>query len=164
MPHHRKRVRETVHMHVSGTRSHGARIRISGRVARVQGVQQLSGAHVQATDLRASDFTDPCGAFPRRRDGRFTGFTNLDRGYEHIEEKLANLGLIYADKRMRCCESFKAKPCQKGGSYKKDFRNRCACKAIPTVAVRVRFPQRRFFRSHAGSRQETRALRHGNSR
>ena len=41
-------------MHVQELVRMGARIRVSGRTAQVEGVEKLSGAHVQATDLRAS--------------------------------------------------------------------------------------------------------------
>lgn len=78
-------------MHVQELVRMGARIRISGRVARVQGVKQLSGAHVQATDLRASASLILAG-LSAKGVTEIHRVYHLDRGYEHIEEKLANLG------------------------------------------------------------------------
>lgn len=78
-------------MHVQELVRMGARIRISGRVARVQGVKRLSGAHVQATDLRASASLILAG-LSAKGVTEIHRVYHLDRGYEHIEEKLANIG------------------------------------------------------------------------
>jgi UDP-N-acetylglucosamine 1-carboxyvinyltransferase len=82
-------------MHVQELVRMGAAIRVSGRSAFVQGVEKLSGAHVQATDLRASACLILAGLAA-------TGTTevhrvyHLDRGYERIEEKLSSLGAVIA--------------------------------------------------------------------
>jgi UDP-N-acetylglucosamine 1-carboxyvinyltransferase len=69
----------------------GASIRVSGRTAVVDGVEKLSGAHVQATDLRASASLILAGL---AADGvtEIHRVYHLDRGYEGIEEKLSGLG------------------------------------------------------------------------
>ncbi len=78
-------------MHVQELVRMGADIRVSGRSAVVRGVNSISGAHVQATDLRASASLLIAGLAAE-------GVTHvhrvyhLDRGYERIEEKLARLG------------------------------------------------------------------------
>jgi len=78
-------------MHVQELVRMGARIRVAGRTAMVEGVRKLSGAHVQATDLRASASLILAGLAAE-------GITevhrvyHLDRGYERIEAKLADLG------------------------------------------------------------------------
>jgi UDP-N-acetylglucosamine 1-carboxyvinyltransferase len=78
-------------MHVQELVRMGARIRVSGKIAGVQGVRELSGAHVQATDLRASASLILAGLAAK-------GITeihrvyHLDRGYEGMVEKLSNLG------------------------------------------------------------------------
>ncbi len=78
-------------MHVQELVRMGARIRVSGKIAGVQGVKELSGAHVQATDLRASASLILAGLAAK-------GITeihrvyHLDRGYEGIVTKLDDLG------------------------------------------------------------------------
>ncbi|MBF0497157.1 MAG: UDP-N-acetylglucosamine 1-carboxyvinyltransferase [Deltaproteobacteria bacterium] len=78
-------------MHVSELRRMGADIVVEGRNAIVRGQKGLSGAPVMATDLRASASLVLAGLVA-------TGTTeisrvyHLDRGYEHIEKKLAALG------------------------------------------------------------------------
>jgi UDP-N-acetylglucosamine 1-carboxyvinyltransferase len=69
----------------------GADIRLEGNRAIVQGVKTLSGAPVMATDLRASVSLILAGLVA---DGvtEVTRIYHLDRGYEHIEKKLGQLG------------------------------------------------------------------------
>jgi UDP-N-acetylglucosamine 1-carboxyvinyltransferase len=69
----------------------GADIRLEGNRAVVQGVKTLSGAPVMATDLRASVSLILAGLVA---DGvtEVTRIYHLDRGYEHIEKKLSQLG------------------------------------------------------------------------
>jgi UDP-N-acetylglucosamine 1-carboxyvinyltransferase len=69
----------------------GANVAIEGNTVIVRGVEQLTGAPVMATDLRASASLVLAGL-------RATGTTivdriyHIDRGYERIEEKLGQLG------------------------------------------------------------------------
>ena len=78
-------------MHVPELVRMGAEIRISGRTATVSGVKRLSGAHVQATDLRASASLILAGL---GADGvtEVHRVYHLDRGYDRIVEKLSALG------------------------------------------------------------------------
>lgn len=78
-------------MHVQELRRLGADIDIDGATAVVKGVPRLSGATVMATDLRASASLVIAGLVA---DGVTTleRVYHLDRGYEHMEHKLAQLG------------------------------------------------------------------------
>lgn len=69
----------------------GARIRTEGRTAIIKGVQKLSGAHVEATDLRSGASLVIAGL---AAEGRTVigGIRNVDRGYERLELKLTSLG------------------------------------------------------------------------
>ncbi|HSQ03843.1 MAG TPA: UDP-N-acetylglucosamine 1-carboxyvinyltransferase [Burkholderiales bacterium] len=78
-------------MHVLEMQRLGADIEISGNAAVVRGVKKLQGATVMATDLRASASLVIAGLVA---EGETTvdRIYHLDRGYECIEEKLAQLG------------------------------------------------------------------------
>jgi UDP-N-acetylglucosamine 1-carboxyvinyltransferase len=78
-------------MHVSELNRMGANIQKDGHTAVVEGPTGLSGAKVMATDLRASACLVLAGLVA---DGQTTieRVYHLDRGYEHIEEKLAGIG------------------------------------------------------------------------
>jgi UDP-N-acetylglucosamine 1-carboxyvinyltransferase len=78
-------------MHAQELVRMGADIKVSGRTAGVKGVRALSGAHVQATDLRASASLVLAGL---AADGitQVHRVYHLDRGYDQIEGKLAQLG------------------------------------------------------------------------
>jgi UDP-N-acetylglucosamine 1-carboxyvinyltransferase len=78
-------------MHVQELVRMGAQIRVSGRTALVNGVEKLSGAHVQATDLRASASLILAG-LAAEGTTEIHRVYHLDRGYERIEEKLSRLG------------------------------------------------------------------------
>ena len=69
----------------------GANIEVEGGVARVTGVDQLKGAPVMATDLRASVSLILAG-LAAEGETMVNRVYHLDRGYEQIEEKLGNLG------------------------------------------------------------------------
>lgn len=78
-------------MHVQELLRLGAQIRIDGHTAMVQGVSQLTGATVMATDLRASAGLVIAGLVA---DGEtlIDRIYHLDRGYEQMEKKLSALG------------------------------------------------------------------------
>lgn len=78
-------------MHALEMQRLGADIEISGNTATVRGVAKLQGATVMATDLRASASLVIAGLVA---EGETTvdRIYHLDRGYECIEEKLAQLG------------------------------------------------------------------------
>ncbi len=78
-------------MHVNELVRLGANIQIDGKVAMVEGVPQLSGATVMATDLRASASLVIAGLVA---DGEtiVDRIYHLDRGYDRMEVKLRALG------------------------------------------------------------------------
>jgi len=78
-------------MHALEMQRLGADIEISGNTAVVHGVRQLQGANVMATDLRASASLVIAGLVAEG-ETRIDRIYHLDRGYECIEEKLAQLG------------------------------------------------------------------------
>lgn len=69
----------------------GAKIKVDGRTAVINGVDSLSGAKVSATDLRAGAAFIIAGLIA---DGvtEVDSITHIDRGYQNIEKKLSNLG------------------------------------------------------------------------
>lgn len=69
----------------------GANIRVEGKLAIVDGVDKLSGAHVRATDLRAGAAMIIAGLMA---DGvtEITDVYHIDRGYENFEQKFIRLG------------------------------------------------------------------------
>ncbi len=78
-------------MHVQEMQRMGADIRLEGNTAVVTGVERLSGAPVMATDLRASASLVLAG-LAAEGDTHVNRIYHIDRGYERIEEKLAQLG------------------------------------------------------------------------
>jgi UDP-N-acetylglucosamine 1-carboxyvinyltransferase len=77
--------------HVAELKRMGADIQIEGRSAIVKGVPKLSAAPVMATDLRASASLILAGLAAEGQTV-VSRIYHLDRGYEHIEEKLSALG------------------------------------------------------------------------
>ncbi len=69
----------------------GARIKVEGRTAVVQGVEKLQGAQVKASDLRAGAALIIAGLIA---DGvtEICNANYIDRGYEEIENKLVSVG------------------------------------------------------------------------
>ena len=91
------RIRETIFenrfMHVQELARFGARIRLDNDVAIVTGVNTLKGAPVMATDLRAS----ACliiAALAAEGETLVNRVYHLDRGFEHLEQKLAGCGAV----------------------------------------------------------------------
>jgi UDP-N-acetylglucosamine 1-carboxyvinyltransferase len=78
-------------MHVQELRRLGANIDIEGNTAMVHGVDALTGATVMATDLRASASLVIAGLVAEG-ETVIDRIYHLDRGYEHIEERLGLLG------------------------------------------------------------------------
>jgi len=89
------RITETIFenrfMHVLELQRLGARISIEGNTAVVEGIPRLAGAPVMATDLRASASLVVAGLVA---DGEtiVDRIYHLDRGYEKMETKLAQVG------------------------------------------------------------------------
>ncbi len=78
-------------MHVDELKRMGADIKIDGRSAIIQGVDNLMSAPVKATDLRAGAALVLAGLVS---DGvtEIGDVYHIDRGYDNIEEKLTKLG------------------------------------------------------------------------
>jgi UDP-N-acetylglucosamine 1-carboxyvinyltransferase len=78
-------------MHVEEFRRMNGDIKIEGRSAIINGPNQLQGAEVAATDLRAGAALTIAGLVA---DGvtRITGLEHIDRGYVDFAEKLRGLG------------------------------------------------------------------------
>src|SRR3990172_8136316 len=78
-------------MHVYELQRMGASIDMEGNTAIVRGVDKLKGAPVMATDLRASASLALAGLVAEG-ETIVDRIYHIDRGYECIEEKLAQLG------------------------------------------------------------------------
>ena len=78
-------------IHVSELQRMGADITVSGTTAVVRGSRGLTGAPVMATDLRASASLILAG-LAARGTTEISRVYHIDRGYECIEKKLAQLG------------------------------------------------------------------------
>lgn len=78
-------------MHVQELRRMGANVELQGNTAISRGVKQLTAAPVMATDLRASASLILAGLVARGNT-IVDRIYHIDRGYDHIEEKLACLG------------------------------------------------------------------------
>ena len=78
-------------MHVGELKRLGADIRLEGNSAVINGVKELCGAPVMATDLRASASLVLAGLVARGVT-EISRVYHLDRGYENMEEKLSKLG------------------------------------------------------------------------
>jgi UDP-N-acetylglucosamine 1-carboxyvinyltransferase len=89
------RITETIFenrfMHVLELQRLGANIAIEGNTAVVQGVDHLAGAPVMATDLRASACL-VVAALAAQGETLIDRIYHLDRGYEAMEVKLAQVG------------------------------------------------------------------------
>lgn len=78
-------------MHVPELVRMGANIKIDGRIAVIEGVKNLTGCEVKATDLRAGAAMILAGLVS---DGttEISDIYHIDRGYLNIEEKFRKLG------------------------------------------------------------------------
>jgi UDP-N-acetylglucosamine 1-carboxyvinyltransferase len=89
--------------HIGELNRMGARIRKDGQTAVIQGVKELQGASVMASDLRASAAL-VLAALVAKGTTRIDRVYHIDRGYEKIEQKLAAVGAdierIKADRPM----------------------------------------------------------------
>src|SRR5216683_301332 len=79
------------YMHVAELKRMGAHVDLEGPTAVIQGVDHLFGAPVMASDLRASAALVLAGL---KADGitDVSRVYHIDRGYEHLDEKLSELG------------------------------------------------------------------------
>jgi UDP-N-acetylglucosamine 1-carboxyvinyltransferase len=79
------------YMHVAELKRMGAQVHLEGATAVIDGVNGLLGAPVMASDLRASAALVLAGL---KADGitEVSRVYHIDRGYEHLDEKLSELG------------------------------------------------------------------------
>ena len=78
-------------MHVQELQRMGADIKLESNTAICTGTKKLTGAPVMATDLRASASL-VVAALVAEGDTLVDRIYHIDRGYDHIEEKLSQLG------------------------------------------------------------------------
>jgi UDP-N-acetylglucosamine 1-carboxyvinyltransferase len=78
-------------MHVHELQRMGAQIKLEGNTAICTGSENLTGAPVMATDLRASASLVLAGLIAEG-ETLVDRIYHIDRGYQNIEEKLASLG------------------------------------------------------------------------
>ncbi|MGI6358741.1 MAG: UDP-N-acetylglucosamine 1-carboxyvinyltransferase [Bacillota bacterium] len=69
----------------------GAKVRIDGRTAIIEGVPKLTGAEVKGTDLRAAAAL-LISAISAQGESIVEGFEHADRGYERLDLKFRALG------------------------------------------------------------------------
>src|ERR1044072_8083699 len=79
------------YMHVAELKRMGAHMQLEGASAIIQGVDRLFGAPVMASDLRASAALVLAG-FEAEGRTEVSRVYHIDRGYEHLDEKLSELG------------------------------------------------------------------------
>ena len=86
-----EKIFENRFMHAPELIRMGARIDVQGGHATVRGVEKMKGAPVMATDLRASVSLILAG-LAAEGETQVNRVYHLDRGYEHVEEKLGAVG------------------------------------------------------------------------
>lgn len=84
---------ENRYRHVNELERMGARIKVSGRVAVVEGVCKLHGARVFATDLRGGAAM-VIAALAAEGSSVIGDIEHIDRGYERIEDVLSAVGVL----------------------------------------------------------------------
>ncbi|MEF9934307.1 MAG: UDP-N-acetylglucosamine 1-carboxyvinyltransferase [Clostridium sp.] len=77
--------------HIGELQKMGAIGEVDGKIAKITGVEGLTGAEVEATDLRAGAAMVVAGLVASGTT-KVTNLVHVDRGYEHIEDKLTALG------------------------------------------------------------------------
>ena len=82
---------ESRYKHVGELLRLGANIKVEGRVAVIEGVPRLSGAPVEAADLRGGGALVVAGLASRGAT-EVSGVRYIDRGYENLERSFAQLG------------------------------------------------------------------------
>lgn len=82
---------ENRYKHVGELNRMGANIKVEGRMAVVEGVKQLFGAKVLATDLRAAACLT-IAALIAHGESTVSGVKYINRGYENFENNLKSIG------------------------------------------------------------------------
>lgn len=77
--------------HVDELKRMGTKIRVEGRTAIIEGIENLSGAPVQSYDLRAGAALIIAGLAAAGHT-EVSGIEHVDRGYERVDKKLGALG------------------------------------------------------------------------
>ncbi len=77
--------------HVGELRRMGADIKVEGQSAIIKGVEKLSGAHIEASDLRAGASL-VLASLAAENGTVIENIHHIDRGYERIEHKYNSLG------------------------------------------------------------------------
>jgi UDP-N-acetylglucosamine 1-carboxyvinyltransferase len=77
--------------HIQELNRMGAKIRLEGRVAVIQGVSKLTGCNVEASDLRAGAALVLAG-LAAKGETVIRNIKYIDRGYEELERRLVALG------------------------------------------------------------------------
>lgn len=78
-------------LHMGELKRMGANVRIDGRTSVVEGVEHLSGAAVNALDLRGGAALVIAG-MAAKGDTCISGVEHIERGYENLVEKLQRIG------------------------------------------------------------------------
>lgn len=78
-------------LHINELNRMGAKIKIDGRTSVIEGVKNLTGAHVNAFDLRGGAALVLAGLVANG-ETRISGIDHIKRGYENLDEKLRSLG------------------------------------------------------------------------
>ncbi|PPI86546.1 UDP-N-acetylglucosamine 1-carboxyvinyltransferase [Candidatus Pantoea edessiphila] len=89
----RENIFENRFMHIPELIRMGAKAKINNNIITFQGVKSLSGTKVVATDLRSSASLVLAGCIAKGTT-IIDQIFHIDRGYEHIEVKLASIGAI----------------------------------------------------------------------
>ncbi|UZW67023.1 UDP-N-acetylglucosamine 1-carboxyvinyltransferase [Priestia flexa] len=79
--------------HIDELRRMNASVKVEGRSAIINGLIQLQGARVKASDLRAGAALVTAGLMAKGIT-EVTGLEHIDRGYSHLVDKLSSLGAM----------------------------------------------------------------------
>lgn len=78
-------------LHMGELNRMGAHIKVDGRTSVIEGVKSLTGARVNALDLRGGAALALAGMVANG-ETRISGIEHIKRGYEHFDEKLRSVG------------------------------------------------------------------------
>ncbi len=78
-------------LHMGELNRMGANIKIDGRTSVIEGVKSLTGARVNALDLRGGAALTLAG-MAAKGETRISGIEHIERGYENFTKKLSGLG------------------------------------------------------------------------
>jgi len=78
-------------MHIAEMKRMGAQVDLEGATAKIRGGHPIKGAPVMASDLRASAALVLAGLLSQGKT-EVNRLYHIDRGYEHLDDKLASLG------------------------------------------------------------------------